>query len=866
MTKKKVTDRLINYIDRIGKYRTIVLSLAVVVVFITTYLLILPAFTLDKDEAEKQGGIDLPATEVSVDADTEEEAAADDQPDAAGDNKETTQAVENDEKKPSDAAAESSAEETTDPLKFEGENYSISVVDNEGVLPDGTQINVEEIDTKENTEEKKDFYYEDYYKEALSAIKKEEGGVKVRDLAFAHFYDISLMSGDKEIQPEDGDTVNVKIEYEKDLSKELKVEDADKLKIVHFTKDEETGELIAEVLDAEEKNVLVDTDRKDKLQSAEFDASGFSVYAVVYTVDFSYSADGKTYKFSIPGGGYVTLQQLVEVLGIGNDEASADKSSDTEEDTPAETRLTLADVEISDRTLAFAEDVEKVEFSDPELAWVGHVDEDRTVGELKEANDLECEYSGNLTDEQIEEINSKMVAGGDWALISLKPFTSNETLTITMKNGDKFVVDVTDAQDPSVYVGKEVIIYSDLENRAMVSSGYNYDGHYRINSIPLSGAEANDAAHWTVERHDNNYYLKSSDNRYLTINGNDLGLVNNWSVATPLNIEAGTNPDYRICDANNYNNVLTYNTNNNWGDGYFSAPGGENGSQTDRWLYIQVVETVPDRAGDWLLYFDDDFSEITIHVGETISLRPYNKWEWKEGNVDVQTAHWNIGGRNNNYWNQIDINDDNGAHQESWDDGGTGGIAGFHWTAYVKKDGQLDTHYWAVQGQATQTGDYTLTNTKNGKTITVHVVDGDPVNKPNTINNVANIKVNLFDYDKNGVLDPADDSNLANNSNNKSDSVNKMGGSNHFYFLSSGSGNNNNESWNNYTKDASNPNIVKNTLGTDGYPVLNHGNSDTSLKYLFDTSKTTWNGGNNNDGMIAYPDVVGMFQKDSSGY
>ena len=35
---------------------------------------------------------------------------------------------------------------------------------------------------------------------------------------------------------------------------------------------------------------------------------------------------------------------------------------------------------------------------------------------------------------------------GDWALISVHPFTSEETLTVTMKNGEQFVVKVTDAQ------------------------------------------------------------------------------------------------------------------------------------------------------------------------------------------------------------------------------------------------------------------------------------------------------------------------------------------------------------------------------------------------------------------------------------
>ena len=273
-----------------------------------------------------------------------------------------------------------------------------------------------------------------------------------------------------------------------------------------------------------------------------------------------------------------------------------------------------------------------------------------------------------------------------------------------------------------------------------------------------------------------------------------------------------------------------------------------------------------DPVGDWLLYFDDDFDEVTIHVGETITLRPYDRWEWKEGNADVQSKHWNIDGRDDNYWNQIDSNDGNGAHKETWSSGGSNGVAGFDWTAYVKKDTELVTHYWSVQGRATAVGDYTLTNTKNGKTITVHVVEGDPTTTPEPITNTVDFAVNLFDYDKNGTLDPSNNTNLANNNNNKSDSTNAMNGGSKFYFLSSGSGNNGADSWNKYTSGAANPDIVKSTLDSDGYPQLKgSGQNSQSLKYLFDTSKEQWNGGNS-DGMIAYPNVNGMFQKDDDGY
>lgn len=813
---KKITESLL-------KRRTYLTVLSCLVVFITTYLLILPAVTLEQDEAEKQGGIDLPA--------------------------QTQQAELTEVEEPAEQIELEAQTESAEFISHTGKGYEVTVENNN--LPADTTLAVEEI-------QKKDTDYDAYYEVALKAVQSD-------DLAFAKFYDISLVSEGESIEPDD--PLNVTISFDKGLE----ASDADNIRIVHFAVDEESGETEAEVLDPELVNTQI---KSGKMKEATFTAESFSVYAIVYTVDFHYEVNGKKYDFSIPGGGYITLQQLVEVLGIGNEETQADETSDAEEEEPSEPKLTLADLEISDRTIAFVEDVEKAEFSDPKLAWVGHVDEDCTVGELKDSNDLECQYSGNLTDEQIEEINAQTVPGGDWALISLKPFMSNETLTITMKNGDQFVVNVTDAPDPSIYVDKKVIIYDNNEKRAMASTDNTWDGYRnRFPSIPYAEADGNAAAHWTVERHNNNYYLKSNDNRYLTIDGNSVGLVDNWSVATRLRIQAGNNPDYRISNVGNNDHVLTYEPNGEY-DGFFSAPGGTYSGQdnTNRWLYIREVETIPDRAGDWLLYFNDDFDEITIHVGETISLRPYNKWDWKEGNVDVQTDHWNIGGRDNNYWNQIDSGDANGAHQESWNDGGTGGTAGFHWTAYVKEDTQLDTHYWAVQGQATQTGDYVLTNTKNNKTITVHVVDGAPVNKPPTINKIANIKVNLFDYDNGGELDVGmvngqTNRNLANNSNFKDESVNQMGGSDHFYFLSSGSGNNGNESWNSYTKDNSNPGIVQNTLNSAGYPVLNHGNH-TSLQYLFDTSQAsqTWHGGSGGDGMIAYPDVVGMFQKDSEGY
>ena len=86
-----------------------------------------------------------------------------------------------------------------------------------------------------------------------------------------------------------------------------------------------------------------------------------------------------------------------------------------------------------------------MEFSSPSLVDVSKADADTTVGQIKESRGLECVYSAELTEEKTEEINAQTVKAGDWVLISLQPFDTEETLTVTMKNGDQFMVRVTDA-------------------------------------------------------------------------------------------------------------------------------------------------------------------------------------------------------------------------------------------------------------------------------------------------------------------------------------------------------------------------------------------------------------------------------------
>ena len=147
------------------------------------------------------------------------------------------------------------------------------------------------------------------------------------------------------------------------------------------------------------------------------------MFAVVYTVDFEYSVNGKMYQFSLPGGGFVSLTDLVEVLGIIGD-TNPDKNDEEIDAVEEQDANGLLDVTASDAAKKFVADVASVEFSSPELVWVGKVENETIVDALKEVNGLECEYSAELTIEQIEKINAQTVEAGDWALISMQPFIS----------------------------------------------------------------------------------------------------------------------------------------------------------------------------------------------------------------------------------------------------------------------------------------------------------------------------------------------------------------------------------------------------------------------------------------------------------
>ncbi len=306
---KQLITTLLNSMKERKKW---VLALSCLVVFCTTYLLILPAFTLDKEEASEQGGIDVPGVEQSADADettedlakvTSEDNEKEESAEASSEDVEKEEVTKPAAEKPAKASkketSKSDAKKKSADITLENDesdDFSVAVESKDAVLSEDMSVAVREIDKSDKKQKKE---YDSLYNDALEAVQKaqeEEGLEKPSDFAFAKFYDISLMDGKTEVEPDAA--VDVKISFNKDLQKELKVADPERVHIVHFAVDKESGEVTPEVLDADTTDITV---KNNKVTEAAFTADSFSVFAVVYsTLERTYiSASGDTYDIKV---------------------------------------------------------------------------------------------------------------------------------------------------------------------------------------------------------------------------------------------------------------------------------------------------------------------------------------------------------------------------------------------------------------------------------------------------------------------------------------------------------------------------------------------------------------------------------------
>lgn len=438
-----------------------VMSAACIVVFVTTYALILPAITISLDQASEMPGFDTAFSGELLDTDDgmEDGILSGDDGDTQGSGgsqeglfgddgdeiffaggaaegviagfgtdtyteKESISEDESITENEASAADEEASEGVTESITadknaeqireliYEGEDYTIRLAGGADVhLPEDAYLSVREIE-KDSDE------YQMYLAASGAALQRESGNVEAR------FFDITIMSGGEAIEPEG--TVSVDISYH-DV---LPLTEDSEIGVVHF----EDGAETATVLEADPQT------ENGAISSVSFDTDSFSVFGIIYTVDLHYDVDGEQFTASIPGGGYVSIRDLVETLNIPVSYDSSYSSTAQPDGVPEKTG------ESSKAAGRFVQEIENITFSSPELLYVSKAEAVTTVGEIRDSLGLEPDYSADLTEDEIQQINVAEIAAGDWVLISLRPFETEETLTVTMKNGDVFTVLVTDAQ------------------------------------------------------------------------------------------------------------------------------------------------------------------------------------------------------------------------------------------------------------------------------------------------------------------------------------------------------------------------------------------------------------------------------------
>ena len=91
---------------------------------------------------------------------------------------------------------------------------------------------------------------------------------------------------------------------------------------------------------------------------------------------------------------------------------------------------------------AYLAKIDSVVFSNPKVLQVTYIEEPTTVGAIEDRI-----FDDVFLDGETEIRSSRELDAGDWLLTSLAPFRTEETLTVTMIDGQKIVIDVFDAQE-----------------------------------------------------------------------------------------------------------------------------------------------------------------------------------------------------------------------------------------------------------------------------------------------------------------------------------------------------------------------------------------------------------------------------------
>ena len=394
----------------------------------------------------------------------------------------------------------------------------------------------------------------DTSEKATGPEEATQGSAKKVKSEYIRIFDIEIWADEQPIEPAAPVTVSIRL-------LDAPQESGAVPQVLHFAKEgEELMELKEQATRSENGKILFTTDE-------------FSVYSVMYTVDFLYEIDGKVYSFAMQGADSVSLRALVETLHVFEKNDEEGQKQEGEEEKPqriseaAKEKPELLGAEITEeqdraenRELdAFMKDIVSVTFSNTDLLVPVKVEKTGPVGRIKSELGLFPTYPLGLKQAEVLALNAKEYTAGDWVLISMKAFSTEETLTIGMNTGESFEILVTDAQD-AVMVGDRVQTISnpagttiDLFDYWIVSQNLvGRDGWGDLNQSqgaaeagddkPLNGTGNNKGINSSTSDSEHGHALKFSPAWSGTVyNGNKIGTTGNAWQSVNLDTRDGLN-------------------------------------------------------------------------------------------------------------------------------------------------------------------------------------------------------------------------------------------------------------------------------------------------------------------------------------
>ena len=299
----------------------------------------------------------------------------------------------------------------------------------------------------------------------------------------------------------------------------------EKANVVHVDIAQQTAELIEQAEGTETDNTEV-----------VFDAEAFTIYAIVYTVDFEYEVNGKVFTASMPGAEDIPLDEIVKGLSIVDEEELETFLSKIASVTSTNEEVAVVTEDRSVRVLKDGDakivitmqDSAKFEI-DVSADGETEISDENNVAIVSTVNDLYLPANSEVKAEILTEEQSgnavaavRTAAENDGSGAATYQAFSIALENVDVSAYDGFNVAITLPED--AVVGRDFQLYqvredgtaTDLTESLTVTSEQNEDGLQKISGISFT---TEDFADFVLSYSIETYYTTVSGDRYkITLN------------------------------------------------------------------------------------------------------------------------------------------------------------------------------------------------------------------------------------------------------------------------------------------------------------------------------------------------------------